>query len=351
MKFFKLFSNCLPVKGAVRSLIADLQRTRLQFIPNELCDLFLEKNLQKYDSSTPPVVKEYLDFLLEEEYGFLCEESEIEFYPSLNTDFKMPNEAYNAIIDFGNKKLNNEKIVFQLNEINCTWVQLRFFRAVNVLELEQILSLYNSSLKALSIDLIIPFNESFNKDYISQVTTKYINIHRVSIYSSPIAEIIEIQGCNIIYSTTLIDSAQHCGAIATDFFSLNIKAVTEAINYNSCLNGKISIDLDGNIKNCPSMLDSFGNIEHQTLKEVLDAPSFKKYWSITKDQISICKDCEFRYVCTDCRAYVETPTDVYSKPLKCGYSPYTTEWEDWSQNPLKQEAIEYYQMDNTFSKT
>jgi SPASM domain peptide maturase of grasp-with-spasm system len=97
-------------------------------------------------------------------------------------------------------------------------------------------------------------------------------------------------------------------------------------------------------KNCPAISQSFGNIKNTTLEEALALKDFKKYWNITKDQIDVCKDCEFRHVCTDCRAYVEDPENQYSKPLKCGYSPYTNEWEEWSTNPLKQKAIEYYGM-------
>ena len=92
------------------------------------------------------------------------------------------------------------------------------------------------------------------------------------------------------------------------------------------------------------MSQSFGNIKDTTLQEALDHPDFKKYWNVTKDQISVCKDCEFRYICTDCRGYIENPEDMYSKPLKCGYNPYTCEWEEWSTNPLKQKAIDYYGM-------
>ncbi|WP_066439517.1 hypothetical protein [Chryseobacterium sp. CCH4-E10] len=33
--------------------------------------------------------------------------------------------------------------------------------------------------------------------------------------------------------------------------------------------------------------------------------NFKKYRNLTKDQIEVCKDCEFLYICTDCRAYSE----------------------------------------------
>lgn len=92
------------------------------------------------------------------------------------------------------------------------------------------------------------------------------------------------------------------------------------------------------------MKESYGNIRDTTLMEALEKPGFKKYWNITKDQVSVCKDCEFRYICTDCRAYLEDPEDIYSKPLKCGYNPYTCEWEEWSTNPLKEKAIEHYGM-------
>ncbi len=95
------------------------------------------------------------------------------------------------------------------------------------------------------------------------------------------------------------------------------------------------------------MSQSFGNIKNTNLEEALKHKDFKKYWNLTKGHIEVCKDCEFRYICTDCRAFTEqiyfdkNQRDI-SKPLKCGYNPYTTEWEEWSTNPLKQKAIQYY---------
>lgn len=38
-----------------------------------------------------------------------------------------------------------------------------------------------------------------------------------------------------------------------------------------------------------------------------------------KDDIHICKMCEFRYMCFDCRVYITDINDIYSKPLKCKY--------------------------------
>jgi SPASM domain peptide maturase of grasp-with-spasm system len=135
-----------------------------------------------------------------------------------------------------------------------------------------------------------------------------------------------------------------CGIISPFYFVPNIFTFTEAQKHNTCLNRKISIDTEGYIRNCPSMKEHYGNIKDTTLQEALQHPDFKKYWFVNKDQIAVCKDCEFRYICTDCRAYLENPEDMYSKPLKCGYNPYTCEWEEWSTNPLKQKAIEHYGM-------
>ncbi|WP_157447964.1 grasp-with-spasm system SPASM domain peptide maturase, partial [Chryseobacterium sp. MOF25P] len=146
-----------------------------------------------------------------------------------------------------------------------------------------------------------------------------------------------------------------CGTVKLENMNSSRAFYNESTHCNSCLHKKISIDAEGNIRNCPSMPQSFGNIKDTTLEKALNHKDFKKYWNLTKDKIEVCKDCEFRYICTDCRAYTEkTHENEFgldtSKPLKCGYSPYTGEWEEWSTNPLKQKAIKYYRMQELVKK-
>jgi SPASM domain peptide maturase of grasp-with-spasm system len=147
-----------------------------------------------------------------------------------------------------------------------------------------------------------------------------------------------------------IVNEKHCGIINKEYFYSNIKLFSESQHHNTCLNKKIAIDKDGNIKNCPSMAESFGNIKDSRLDKAINHPNFKKYWNITKDQVEICKDCEFRHICTDCRAYTENADDQYSKPLKCGYNPYTNVWEEWTTSPFKQKALEHYGMQDLVKK-
>ena len=75
------------------------------------------------------------------------------------------------------------------------------------------------------------------------------------------------------------------------------------------------------------MKQNYGHISETSLASIVKKQSFKNPWSINKDSISICKDCEFRYVCTDCRAYT-VDDDLQSKPLKCNYNPYTGKWKN-----------------------
>jgi SPASM domain peptide maturase of grasp-with-spasm system len=141
----------------------------------------------------------------------------------------------------------------------------------------------------------------------------------------------------------MIDSELHCGIITQRHLTPpSVQTFFEAKSFNGCLNRKISVDVYGNIKNCPSMKDSYGNIRDTSLLEAVHAAGFREKWSISKDHISICRDCEFRYACSDCRAYLENPDDAFSKPLKCGYDPYSGTWNEWKENPAKLVTAKLY---------
>jgi SPASM domain peptide maturase of grasp-with-spasm system len=94
------------------------------------------------------------------------------------------------------------------------------------------------------------------------------------------------------------------------------------------LNRKVSIDSAGEIKNCPAMNKRYGNAADTALTNVLAQPEFRTVWDISKDQVETCCDCEFRYICTDCRALLRNPSNPLSKPLRCGYDPYSATWGD-----------------------
>lgn len=244
-----------------------------------------------------------------------------------------------------------------LSLIGVRHVQFRFF-SNNYLQpvLEGLETALKCKLNIVSYELLVNF---YSTSLLQQLIDALIVYNRlrsiVVFYSSEKPELDFKSNSFIIHFVKgVLTDNRCCGYISRDYFILNRLSYNEGKSFNSCLNKKISIDTNGNIKNCPSMPESYGNIKNTTLEEAINKPGFKKYWNVTKDQIDVCKDCEFRYVCTDCRAYTERTVfkeDLdLSKPLKCGYNPYTNEWAEWSTNPLKEKAIAYYGMDGLVKK-
>jgi SPASM domain peptide maturase of grasp-with-spasm system len=133
---------------------------------------------------------------------------------------------------------------------------------------------------------------------------------------------------HIIYTSEKIYSCSQCGKVCAEAFSVNKEHLAEAQSYNTCLNRKLCIDHNGNIKNCLAMDKIFGNILEDDIIKIVNSSDFQSLWQITKDQIEVCKDCEFRYICTDCRCFIKDPDNIYSQPAKCGYNPYIAKWKD-----------------------
>lgn len=347
--YFKLYASCIPVKGVQRSVICDLQYHRAKFITNDLYEILTKYDpieytylVSEYGVDNEPILEEYFTFLEQNEFGFWCEENELNYFPKLDLSYHSPYQITNAIIDQDKNSKHDYHLIFrQLDHLGSVDIQLRYFDPISLDQLESLLQIISIA-RIKSVQLVIPYS-SINAVYpAARLIRKYLKICQVVIYSAPFYRQLEINKVSIQLTTQVITDESHCGVIHQAYFNINTAHFAEARNYNSCLNQKISIDKYGQIKNCPSMSESFGNIEEILLSEAVNHPKFKETWNIGKADIDICKDCESRYICSDCRAYVEKPDDIYSKPLKCGYNPKTNEWTSWSANPLKQVAIVHY---------
>ncbi len=359
MEYFKLFANCILVEGVNRTLIIDLQVNKAEFLPNELVFIInkllakksLENVISNFGKSKREIVTEYIDYLLQNGYAFLCSYEELELFPKIDTKFSLPKKISNIIIEYTNK-LSLKSIISQLEKLGCNSIHILSYEIISTRNLIKLLDQFEET-AFISIELTLKYNKYLTNSILQKLSQRYLRVVSITFTDSPKESISEKNNklfFSLNYLKSKIYSFNNCGNIKNEYFSINKDKVFEAMNHNSCLNKKISIDINGNIKNCPSMKQSFGNIKDTTLEQALNHKDFKKYWNITKDQIKVCKDCEFRYICTDCRAYIENPNDKYSKPLKCGYSPYTNKWEEWSTNPLKQKAITFYNMQELIKK-
>lgn len=251
----------------------------------------------------------------------------------------------NCIIE--NYDLRSSRIFFELEELNCQHLELFFEHELSDTLLDLILMKLPRTIHSLK--LVAPYTESLYLFLKSSLIYEHKVLLELVLYGHSHDEIGMISDCRVWLLKKRLNKL-NCGCVHPNLFTRNLQHIKEAHYHNTCLNRKISIDANGEIKNCPSMAKSYGNIRDTKLIDVVNDPEFQKVWHIKKDEITKCKDCEFRHICTDCRAYIDNPEDMYSAPLKCGYNPYTCEWEEWSTNPLKEKAIAFYGMEELVKK-
>lgn len=353
MNYFNLFSNILVTKGVKRILISDLQRDKSELFPLELYDIIeelrnesIEEVITSYDSEYQYLVNEYVEILIQNEFGFITQDSWDYNFPPLSYEFISPNEITNAYLQINDlnvlSKLNNS-----LSNLGTEHIVIHYNHYLKLEDFKFIEEAFHNS-TVTSIEIFSLYNNDINENFFEMLDSASKRLYHIVLYACKDLSL-RLEDKYKFKVTFVEENIQinSCGKIDLKYFNTNLLKVLEAKNYNSCLHKKISIDVEGNIRNCPSMPQSFGNIKDTTLEDALSHPDFKRYWNITKDSIEVCKDCEFRYICTDCRAYTEMThksekgLDV-SRPLKCGYNPYNNEWEEWSKNPLKKKAINYY---------
>ncbi len=106
----------------------------------------------------------------------------------------------------------------------------------------------------------------------------------------------------------------------------------------TCWNGKVAITSSGDVIPCVFARDLVvGNVLKSGLKDILSSRELKDLWRITLDDVEVCKDCEYRYACFDCRALPYSITkNLFARLPACAYNPYSGQWK---KSDLKEECI------------
>ncbi|MFP4656204.1 MAG: radical SAM protein [Candidatus Woesearchaeota archaeon] len=109
----------------------------------------------------------------------------------------------------------------------------------------------------------------------------------------------------------------------------NIKYFARNRFFNSCWYGKLTIRYDGEVFPCSfAKYKDLGNILKNTLKDIIVRNALPNAWTISKDNIRICKDCEFRYICFDCRPMADLLNkETGERAHNCTYDPYNGKWD------------------------
>ncbi|MEL6535386.1 MAG: grasp-with-spasm system SPASM domain peptide maturase [Bacteroidota bacterium] len=337
LEVFVLHPSCLAVAGHAAGLICDLQRGQYVQVPKTMVEVLQDHPQPTWqelldDYADEEILKSYFDFLVVKEYGFWTDTPDA--YPRKKDLWDHPSLVTNAIIDHGAESQHDyPSLIHQLDALGCEQLELRFFTAISAAALDTILQATKSA-DILGIQLLLQAASVTSPGWLSEICERHPRVNSITLSGATEngismigrAEHPEHMLAQLIATTQVLDSHTHCGAVHPEYFSVNHSAVREALAYNSCLNRKLGIDEQGYIRNCPSMPQQFGHHREVKLAEAIARQEFQKVWGITKDQVSVCQDCEFRYICTDCRAHTVAEGDMLSKPAGCNYDPYTATW-------------------------
>lgn len=122
----------------------------------------------------------------------------------------------------------------------------------------------------------------------------------------------------------------YCKPPITPPFFTDEQTFIDAHYHHTCLAGKIAVTTAGDVIPCIfARNQQCGNILKSSLAEILSAQPLDNCWHTTKDNIDKCKDCEYRYACSDCRPLAQSTSTTKSwlaAPQNCSYNPFTSTW-------------------------
>jgi SPASM domain peptide maturase of grasp-with-spasm system len=326
--FINKYSTWVQTNGYMQDTYLDIHNHKQLRMPKDIA-MFINKAesldviaLKEYFEDSE-VVDEYIQFLLKEEICFFSNERDRKSYSEMSHFWDYPAVISNAIFDI--TESNYKSIIDNIDHskiLKNTNFQIRFFEKM----------IQNDFLSGIIKSLVlkkVPFIELFIDISLAEfMISLLLEIERgwssivVKVFNSPETKIQNFDRIQIIYLTKE-QSDIECGKFV---LNTNGEHFFESQQHNTCLNRKLCIDKDGYIKNCPNMEQHYGHISDTNIEEVIETPEFQKWWHIKKDDIDVCKDCEFRHMCTDCRAFIKDPENIYSQPAKCTYNPYICKW-------------------------
>lgn len=336
-KYFKIFSECIPVKGFKRAAIYDLPRSEFKFIPMGLYKILLnheDRSIEeiKLSFENDKIVDQYFDFLISNEYIFFCDKDELELFPKLDLSWDYPALITNAIIDTSSlSQLPHYIKIFSLVEdLGCRDIALHATDNITSFEhLSNLMKVLNDS-KIKSIDVYAKYNSDL-REKMNQFCLANPRVRNFILYCSPVEniDISPIGMGNAVLYPRGIDNQKF--RLEKRNFSVEISLFTESQQRHTYFNRKLYIGSKGEIKNAPECVEEFGYIQDlkdcEELKDIISQPKFQKYWFVSPDMIDVTKDSEFRHMCVDNRIPYQRKDGSWYHKEEPEYNPYICKWE------------------------
>ncbi|MEM1319337.1 MAG: hypothetical protein AAGG75_03725 [Bacteroidota bacterium] len=308
---FSLYSYSIPVMGKEQAVICDLANARYTKIPKFLYEVFTDFRdqsitvLEQSYKDTQGTIVKYLNLLEERKIGLFTDTPEC--YNTINLDWRYAQEILWGVVDILDyKSYDCLDVMEQIINLNCTYIEIRFFGNYHVKDIEELLELTERS-GIRCIDFVIP--DTPQLDQTLKLYDKYMKVNSFLIYGSDREFQLEDKR---IYSTKR--KLQHDSAmenIPRDEFIITPEFFSESQKFNPFYNRKVCIDSYGKIKNCTTHTAHFGDVRVDRIAEVVKSDEFREMWYTCPDKIIDVRDWEFRYIWLNTHELRKIDEDLY----------------------------------------
>lgn len=265
-------------KGYRRNLLIDTNKKTLYYIP---------KNINKIEK----IINNYTDFNLNTNLA------------EISTEF-----ISNSFVEIFECEYNDIyfKLYLELSKINLT--EYLIFHISNQLDLDSFIDKVIESEK----------NGELSIKYCYLVIHNKLNINKHKGKSHLL---------EFISNSTLLEQR----SIFLKNFKASLAVIFESFKYNTFFNKRLYITFDGFIK---SYSKSNDKIYIEEAISNIDNLFTNNLSNISKYQIDICKDCEFKNICVDSRIPLKRSENNWYFNTECNYNPYISKWnyEDGYKN-------------------
>ena len=223
-RIFRLFACNIPVAGACRSILCDLQRSEYYQIPMAVYTLLTEhagRTVGEIKAELSAEDGDRVDALfadlIESELGFWLE-GEAASFPPLDLSYDEPAPLGNAIIDADAGSRHDYPALFaQLDGLGCGHLELRFYAPIGADALDALLAPTLRG-RLRSIQLVIPF-AGWDDAGFARLCDTHARIATISVHGAPRRETRRPGKSWVVhFFPERIESADACGKIHPGYF-------------------------------------------------------------------------------------------------------------------------------------
>lgn len=320
-QYFKLYQDCFLVKGKTRSLLYDLTKNCVYNVPLDYI-MLLE------DLYNGILVE---DKLLENEFILNLLENDIIFktsipnnFPPINTNYTDSHIVESLIINWNNVisgKISRD-ILIKLHDFICkSNIEYLFVIVDNQLDvLYKLLDILKDS-PVRCIEVCI---SSILEYEAKTIISKFNRIKRVYVANCNFDIIEQIYSDSyIIYTSESINFDGVSPVITKNNLLPNRLNFIESQSSNLFYNKKLFFNENFILSLFPNSKDNFFFNDISNEEIISRIKLGYELWKVRKDNITICKDCEYRYMCNDPRhEYKVDPSGLFIFNYPCSFDPY-----------------------------